>query len=154
MKIKSEKRNSESGESPKFSKKLLDEIVYPYVIEFLEPGATMVHTGKWFEDGDELHIIFKCSDEEGIYLTDEGHTMMWLSYSIEDGVLATKEFINNEVKPLLDQIGGKNKVVYEDGCICMRFKEEEGFAEAITRFSQALTLVANLWTLKDKVKEE
>ena len=31
------------------------------------------------DDGDELHIVLKITDDD-IVITDEGHTMMWLSY--------------------------------------------------------------------------
>ena len=39
----------------------------------------MIHTGFTYPDGDELHIIMS-EHEGGWRFSDEGHTMMWLSY--------------------------------------------------------------------------
>lgn len=39
----------------------------------------IVHTGYTYPDGDELHIIMIKEDGYWIF-SDEGHTMMWLSY--------------------------------------------------------------------------
>lgn len=39
----------------------------------------LIHTGYRLYDGDELHIVLKKDSGEWI-LSDEGHTMMWLSY--------------------------------------------------------------------------
>lgn len=42
-------------------------------------NAFMIHTGFTYPDGDELHIMLRQKDGTWI-LTDDGHTMMWLSY--------------------------------------------------------------------------
>lgn len=39
----------------------------------------MIHTGYTYPDGDELHILIVENDGK-LMFTDEGHTMMWLSY--------------------------------------------------------------------------
>lgn len=39
----------------------------------------MIHTGYTYPDGDELHILM-VKEDNGWEFTDEGHTMMWLSY--------------------------------------------------------------------------
>lgn len=38
-----------------------------------------IHTGYFFQDGDELYIVLR-RGENGWVLTDNGHTVMWLSY--------------------------------------------------------------------------
>ena len=47
--------------------------------EELTVNGFMIHTGFTYPDGDELHIILS-EDEGGWRFSDEGHTMMWLSY--------------------------------------------------------------------------
>ncbi|NLL94617.1 MAG: DUF1828 domain-containing protein [Thermoplasmatales archaeon] len=42
-------------------------------------GTYLVHTGFTYPDGDELHIVLREKNGEWV-LTDDGHTMMWLSY--------------------------------------------------------------------------
>ena len=50
-----------------------------YEFEDIGNGEYLIHTNMYFDDGDELHIVMMESDG-GYTLTDEGHTMMWLSY--------------------------------------------------------------------------
>lgn len=42
-----------------------------YDLEDLGSGDYLVHTGKYFDDGDELHIVLKVQGD-GYELTDEG----------------------------------------------------------------------------------
>ena len=49
-------------------------------IETRTTNRFMIHTGYTYPDGDELHIILTQDDGKWIF-TDEGHTMMWLSYA-------------------------------------------------------------------------
>ena len=47
---------------------------------YYEDGTPLVHTSMYYDDGDELHIVLK-REGDGFVFTDEGHTMMWLSYT-------------------------------------------------------------------------
>jgi hypothetical protein len=49
-------------------------------VETRTTNRFMIHTGYTYPDGDELHIILTKNDGKWIF-TDEGHTMMWLSYA-------------------------------------------------------------------------
>lgn len=77
----------------------------------LEPRGVdryLVHTGYTFQDGDELHIVLKKKDGRWI-LTDDAHTMMWLSY--EDFTLTDSR------KAVLDVTLSSNNVSMEEGRI-------------------------------------
>jgi hypothetical protein len=71
----------------------------------------MIHTAYRYSDDDELHILFKNTDD-GWVLTDEGHTVMWLSY--EDVALtdARKENLLKTIR--------SNHAEYADGEILVR----------------------------------
>lgn len=65
----------------------------------------MIHTGFSFPDGDELHIILKRRGG-GWILTDEGHTSMWVSYSVN---------LSENRRRLLEKVAGSNGIGFEDG---------------------------------------
>ena len=71
----------------------------------------MIHTGYTYPDGDELHIILS-NDEEGWFFSDEGHTMMWLSY--EDFNLTESR------RTMLDRTLNGNGVSLNDGELLIR----------------------------------
>ncbi len=48
-------------------------------IEQIGLHSYLIHTGFTYHDGDELRIVLKATDGR-LVLTDEGHTLMWLSY--------------------------------------------------------------------------
>ena len=58
---------------------IMESICSLYEFEDIGNGECLVHTNMFFNDGDELHIVMTASDER-YTLTDEGHTIMWLSY--------------------------------------------------------------------------
>ncbi len=65
----------------------------------------MIHTGFSFPDDDELHIILKRRDG-GWILTDEGHTSMWVSYSVN---------LSENRRRLLEKVAGSNGIGFKDG---------------------------------------
>lgn len=78
---------------------------------FLEPKGIdryLIHTGFTFQDGDELHIVLKKRDGKWI-ITDDAHTLMWLSY--EDFNLSDTR------KAILEVTLSSNNVSFEDGRI-------------------------------------
>lgn len=77
----------------------------------LEPRGIdryLVHTGFTFQDGDEIHIVLARRGDRW-YLTDEAHTLMWLSY---------EEFnLTDTRRSALEVTLASNNVSFEDGRI-------------------------------------
>ena len=97
-------------------------------------GAYLVHTGHTYPDGDELRIVLRNRDGEWI-LTDDGHTMMWLSYG---------DFkLTESRKALLDTTLASNCAEIEDGRIWISLAERDP-AAVLTSFIQTLIQVADL----------
>lgn len=76
----------------------------------------MIHTGYTYPDGDELHIILVKEDDCWLF-SDEGHTMMWLSY--EDFKLTEMR------KSLLDRTLRTNGVSLKDGSLFIPIKAHD-----------------------------
>lgn len=68
----------------------------------------MIHTGYTYPDGDELHIMMIIEGGEWFF-SDEGHTMMWLSY--EDFKLTDSR------KAILDRTLATNGTSFSDGTL-------------------------------------
>ncbi len=51
----------------------------------LDTNRYLIGTGCCFPDGDELHIVLKRDGRDWI-LSDEGYTMMWMSYEGRDSI--------------------------------------------------------------------
>jgi len=86
-------------------------------IEYREPNTYMIHTGFTYPDFDELHIILTKRNGDWI-LTDNGHTMMWLSY---DDFTMTRTR-----KILLNKTLNQNNVVLDDGVLLVRCPDNVG----------------------------
>lgn len=106
-------------------------------VEIEERGIDryVIHTDFTYPDGDELRIILKKQDSDWI-LTDEGHTMMWLSY--EDFNIKT-----DTRRDLLSRSLTYNHAKLEDGRIIIRFKQND-VAGAVQSMIQALLQTADL----------
>ena len=91
---------------------LRQSVCKQFSLEELDGGGYLVHTDKYFDDGDELHIVLKT--EGGMVLSDEGHTMMWLSYE-NFNMTPTRERI-------LNRIISQNNVSFEEGRITANVK--------------------------------
>lgn len=75
----------------------------------LEPRGVdryLIHTGLTFPDGDELHLVLKEKDGRWV-ITDEAHTLMWLSYEGLD--------ISGTCWDVLDTALSSNSVSFDDG---------------------------------------
>ncbi|MCL2148000.1 MAG: DUF1828 domain-containing protein [Methanomassiliicoccaceae archaeon] len=94
----------------------------------------MVHTGFTYADGDEFHIILRTTDEEWV-LSDEGHTLMWLSY---------EDFTMTPVRAdLFERILNTNSVQNENGALTVRF--DPGMSgQALYSLVQAIMQVSDL----------
>ena len=92
----------------------------------------------YYDDGDELHIVMK-KIPTGIMLTDEGHTLMWLSY---------EDFnFTDTRKRLLDKYIDQNNVRLDDGRIHVEADSPEHVGPALASLIQAMLQVACLRNL-------
>ena len=105
-------------------------------LEEICQNESLVHTDKYFDDGDELHIVLKEDNEGKFLLTDEGHTLMWLSY--EDFKLTPIR------KSILDGIVSQNRVNLDEGRITASATSTEEVGEALSAMVQALIQVADM----------
>ena len=106
-----------------------------YDLEDLGSGDYLVHTGKYFDDGDELHIVLKVQGD-GYELTDEGHTLMWLSY--EDYNFTPLR------EALRDGIIEQNQVRLDNGRICASVDNISEIGEALSCMEQAVIQIAGM----------
>lgn len=96
----------------------------------------MIHTGFGFPDGDEIHIILKKRDE-GWMLTDEGHTSMWVSYSVN---------LSENRMRMLERAVGSNGIEFENGVMRVGISDEnaaECLMSMIQTILQASALVSH-----------
>lgn len=94
----------------------------------------LVHTGFTFQDGDELHIVLRKKDDKWI-LTDDAHTLMWLSY--EDFNLSDTR------KAMLDVTLSSNNVSFDDGRIYIDCTDRD-VGQCLTSMIQAILQTADL----------
>lgn len=97
-------------------------------------NAYLVHTGFFFPDGDELHIVLRLVDGRWI-LTDNGHTLMWLSYE-DFNMTPTRE-------SLLRKAVESNFLTLDEDCISVDVDPSNGSA-ALRSMVQALLQIADL----------
>lgn len=106
-----------------------------YDFEEIGIGEYLVHTDTYYDDGDEFHIVMKAADG-GYILTDEGHTMMWLSYD---------DYNFTEVRMrLLEGIIGQNNVSLEDERMSVFVDHASKVGPALSSLIQAMMQVSNL----------
>lgn len=109
--------------------------------EELGIGECLVHTGFTYHDGDELHIVLK--EESGRWkLTDEGHTMMWLSYDDFNMTDVRKKLFENAI--------AQNNVEYDTGRIYVNFSAEEEAGTSLYSLVQAILQITDLRYLDRK----
>ncbi|WII06787.1 DUF1828 domain-containing protein [Methanomassiliicoccales archaeon LGM-RCC1] len=107
----------------------------------------MVHTGYTYPDGDELHILM-INEDGGWMFSDEGHTMMWLSY--EDFNLTDLR------KDLLERTLKTNGVSFKDGALYIPIDTSavDSIGLSLKSLIQAEIQVADLLYLdKETVKD-
>ncbi|MCL2147886.1 MAG: DUF1828 domain-containing protein [Methanomassiliicoccaceae archaeon] len=116
-------------------------------VEIEEKGIDryVVHTDFTYPDGDEIRIILKKQDGQWIF-TDEGHTLMWLSY---EDLYITAESKRSD---LLARTLAYNHAEIVDGRICVKFKESE-IRGAIHSMIQAIIQIADLiYTTRENIR--
>ena len=97
-----------------------------------------------FDDGDNLSIVLKNQNEKWL-LTDEGHTLMHLSYDIDDRELrkgTRAKIINNVLK--------RFGVEDQNGSFVLQI-ESDGFGPYILDYIQALLHVTDISFLNRKL---
>lgn len=110
-------------------------ICHAYGLDDLGNGDYLIHTNKYFDDGDELHIVLKILSN-GYELTDEGHTLMWLSYE-EYNFTPIRESIR-------DKIIEQNGVKLDEGRITVVFDDLESVGDALSSMEQAIIQIADM----------
>lgn len=111
-------------------------------IEHIGMNSYLIHTGFTYHDGDELRIVLK--EVEGSWrLTDEGHTLMWLSYE-DYNMTETRESI-------WKRIVSSNGISLDDGRMYVECGVEEA-GPALNSLIQAMLQSADLLFLnRDRV---
>ena len=116
-----------------FRKKVCDEIT-------LEQEGNLryrVNTPFTFDDGDTFVILLKNIEGKWL-LTDEGHTLMHLSYWIE-----TESLEEGKRDELIDGIAETFNVRMEDGQLVLQI-EYPNFGDALFSYIQALTKISDI----------
>lgn len=103
----------------------------------------LVHTGFTYPDGDELHIVLTKKGNDWI-LTDDGHTMMWLSY---------EEFnMTDSRKDLLNRTLNTNGISLDDGKLSIKCPEDtDGIGVALRSMIMTELQMADLLYLGRRV---
>ena len=116
-----------------FKKKVCDEVT-------LEQEGILryhVNTPFTFDDGDSFVILLKNVGEKW-QLSDEGHTLMHLSYWIESELLE-----EGKRRELIEGIAETFNVRIEDGQLIM-YIEDTNFGDSLFSYIQALTKVSDI----------
>jgi hypothetical protein len=110
-------------------------------IELEEVGLDrfMVHTPFTFDDGDVLRVILR-RDADGWALTDEGHTLMHVSYYEVDLDSKTR-------RRLMDQVLATYRVEDLEGELRLRVVDDR-YGDCLFSFLQALTKISDITYLK------
>ena len=106
-----------------------------YSFDELGPDEYLIHTGKYFDDGDELHIVLRIS-ADGYKLTDEGHTLMWISYE-------EYEF-TPQGESIRDRIIEQNGASLVDGCIIITVGSIDDVSDALSSLEQTIMQMADM----------
>ncbi len=116
-------------------------ICHAYCLDDLGNDDYFIHTNKYFDDGDELHIVLKILSN-GYELTDEDHTLMWLSYEDYNFTLIS------------DKIIEQNGIRLDKGRIFIVFDNLESIGDALSSMEQAIIQIADMRTFSKNPKNE
>lgn len=112
-------------------------------VELKELGINeyLIHTRLTYSDGDELRIVLKQKKDQSWILTDEGHTVMWLSYDDYNMTPSRQDLFNKIIT--------QNNVCQDKGCIFVSVTLEN-IGPAIYSLAQAILQIADLTYLDHK----
>lgn len=109
-----------------------------------EKNRFRVFTPFRFDDGDHLSIVFKKEQNQWL-LSDEGHTYLHLSYSIN-----LKDLDNGTRHEILESILEEFQLEDRYGELIVRINENE-YGEALYRFAQGLIKISDLTYLSKEI---
>ena len=118
-------------------------------IKLLKRGINdyIVDVPFYFDDGDALKIILKSNADGTWNLSDEGHTLMYLSYN------NFKISTNSQRRKLFDKILLTHLIKDNDCCLTMERINSDEVANAVFSFVQGLIRVSDLtYWKKETVK--
>ena len=101
-------------------------------------GALMLRTHFEFPDGDRIPIHVSQTGTGGVRLSDQGHTLMHLSYEHD-----VDAFLDGTRGQLLERIVSESGIA-QDGGVFHIDTPIDGLPNAVFRFGQALTRVYDL----------
>lgn len=101
------------------------------------PDRYRVHMPVFFDDGDELAMILKKSGDEWV-ITDEGHTLMRLTYSLDRSELKS----GNRAKVIADALS-LFRVDNLEGRLTLSVSDDR-FADAMFAFTQCVLRVMDV----------
>ena len=108
------------------------------LVDRVSDGTLMLRTHFTFPDGDVYPIHVVESPSGGLRLTDQGHTLMHISYEHDVDV-----FLEGTRGMLLERIRGESGLQWHGGSFCFDTVPER-LPEAVFQFGQALTRVYDL----------
>jgi hypothetical protein len=123
----------------KLRETLCDSLCAEVGVEQRHDGRLFISTPFTFEDGDTFVIIGEMLPGGGVRLTDCGHTLMHLSYSMDINIL-TAEGNRGE---LFERILADTDVKYDDGQLYFD-TPLESMGLALFRLGQAITRVYDI----------
>lgn len=101
----------------------------------------LIHTPFTFDDGDVFKIILKDFEKETPFLTDEGHTLMHLSYKDVEVESGTRS-------ELFSNILNRHSIVNNDGEMRLYIIDRETVGDAVFSFLQGISNISDLDFLK------
>ncbi|MBN2238417.1 MAG: DUF1828 domain-containing protein [Dehalococcoidales bacterium] len=101
----------------------------------------IVHVPFTFTDGDHYVVILR-QEEQSWVLSDEGHTLMHLSYE-----LRSMEFEQGNRRKILDEILGFYRIENRSGELVLVIPQER-YGDALFTFVQAITRITDVTFLK------
>lgn len=119
-------------------KLLCERLCEEVQVEGHPDGALMVRSSFAFPDGDRLPIRLSDAPAGGLRLSDQGHTLMHMSYEHD-----VDSFMDGPRGMLLERIMGETGLVWDQGAFCFDTAPEQ-LAESLFTFWQALTRIYDL----------
>ena len=107
-------------------------------VEVRPDGMPMVRSSFAFPDGDRFPIRLSEVPGEGLRLSDQGHTLMHMSYEHD-----VDSFMDGPRGMLLDRVLGETGLTWDQGAFCFDTTPER-LSESLFAFGQALTRIYDL----------
>ena len=119
-------------------KLLCERLCEEVQVEARPDGALMIRSNFAFPDGDCFPIRLSEAPAGGLRLSDQGHTLMHMSYEHE-----VDSFMDGPRGMLLERIMGETGLTWDQGAFCFDTAPER-LPESLFIFGQALTRIYDL----------